>query len=71
MIYLVLFSFLWLCASVILLISAVLGPHSTYFFSGIFHASCTVLFFLLVLFFLARLHSLLKINVLNSWVGDT
>ena len=41
------------------------------FFSGIFHASSTVLFFLLVLFFLARLHSLLKINVLNSLVGDT
>ena len=41
------------------------------FFSGIFHASSTVLFFFLVLFFLAGLHCLLRMHALNSCVGDT
>ena len=36
------------------------------FFSGIFHASSTVVFFLLVLFFLAGLHCLLRMHALNS-----
>ena len=40
------------------------------FFSRIFHASSTVLLFLLVLFFLARLHCLLRMIALNSCVGD-
>ena len=41
------------------------------FFSGIFHASSTVLFFFLVLFYLAVLHCLLRMHALNSYVGDT
>ena len=41
------------------------------FFSGIFHASSTVLFFFLVLFFLAGLHCLLGMHALNSCVCDT
>ena len=41
------------------------------FFSGIFHASSTVLFFFLVLFVLVGLHCLLRIPALNSCVGDT
>ena len=41
------------------------------FFSRIFHASSTVLFFFLVLFFLAGLHCLLRMHALNSCVGDT
>ena len=41
------------------------------FFSGIFHASSTVLFFFLVLFFLAGLHCLLRMQAVNSCVGDT
>ena len=38
------------------------------FFSGIFHVSSTVLFF--VLFFQAGLHCLLRMHTLNSCVGD-
>ena len=41
------------------------------FFSGIFHASCIVLFFFLVLSFLAGLHCLLRMHALNSSVCDT
>ena len=41
------------------------------FSSGIFHASSTVPFFFLVLFFLAGLHCLLRMLALNSCVGDT
>ena len=41
------------------------------FFSGIFHASSTVLLFFLVLFFLAGLHCLLRMHALTSCVGDT
>ena len=41
------------------------------FFSGIFHASSTVLFFFLVLFLLAGLHCLLRMHALNSCIGDT
>ena len=41
------------------------------FFSGISHASSTMLFFFLVLFFLAALHCLLRMHALNSCVGDT
>ena len=41
------------------------------FFSGIFHASSTVLFFFQVLFVLVGLHCLLRIPALNSCVGDT
>ena len=41
------------------------------FFSGIFHASSTVVFFFLVLFFLAGLHCFLRMHALNSYVGDT
>ena len=41
------------------------------FFSGIFHASSTVVFFLPVLFFLAGLHCLLRMLAINSCVGDT
>ena len=42
------------------------------FFSGIFHASSAVLFFFLVLFFLAGLYCrLLRMHALNSSVGDT
>ena len=41
------------------------------FFSWIFPASSTMLFFFLVLFFLAVLHCLLRMHVLNSCVGDT
>ena len=40
-------------------------------FLGIFHASSTVLFFFLVLFFIAGLHCLLRMHALNSRVGDT
>ena len=40
-------------------------------FSSIFYASSTEHFFLLVLFFLAGLHCLLRIHALNSCVGDT
>ena len=40
------------------------------FFSGIFHAYSTVLFFFLVLFFLAGLHCLLRLHPINSCVGD-
>ena len=40
------------------------------FSSGIFHASSTVPFFFLVLFFLAGLHCLLRMLALNSCVGD-
>ena len=45
--------------------------HFYYFPSGIFHASSTVPFFFLVLFFLAGLHCLLRMLALNSCVGDT
>ena len=41
------------------------------FLSGIFHVTSTVLFFFLVLFFLAGLHCLLRMHALNSCVGDT
>ena len=41
------------------------------FFAGIFHASSTVIFFFLVLFFLAGLHCLLRMQAVNSSVGDT
>ena len=41
------------------------------FFSGIFHAFSTVLFFFPVLFFLAGLHCLLRMHALRSCVGDT
>ena len=41
------------------------------FFSGIFHASSTVVFFFLVLFFLAGMHCFLRMHALNSYVGDT
>ena len=41
------------------------------FFSGISHASSTMFFFFLVLFFLAALHCLLRMHALNSCVGDT
>ena len=41
------------------------------FFSGIFHASSTVLFFFLVLFFLAGLYCLPRMHALTSRVGDT
>ena len=41
------------------------------FFSEIFHASSTVLFFFLVLFYLAGLHCLLRMHAINSCVGDT
>ena len=54
----------------ILLISAILRAHFSYF-SGIFHASSTVLFFFLVLFFLGGVHCLLRMYALNSCVGDT
>ena len=40
------------------------------FFSGIFHASSTVLSFFLLLFFLARRHCLLRMYVINSCLGD-
>ena len=40
------------------------------FFTGIFHASSTVLFVFLVLVFLAELYCLLRMHVLNSCVGD-
>ena len=40
------------------------------FFSVVFHASSFVLFFFLVLFFLAVLHCLLRMDALNSCVGD-
>ena len=41
------------------------------FFSGIFHASSTVFFSFLVLFFLAGLFCLLRMHAINSCVGDT
>ena len=41
------------------------------FFSGIFHATSTVLFFFLVLFFLAGLPCPLRMHAINSCVGDT
>ena len=41
------------------------------FFSGIFHASSTMVFFFLVLVVLVGLHCLLRIPALNSCVGDT
>ena len=41
------------------------------FFSGIFHESSTVLFFFLVLFYLAGLHCLLRMHAISSCVGDT
>ena len=41
------------------------------FFSGIFHASSTVLFFFLVLFFLAALRCLLRMHAISSCVGNT
>ena len=53
-----------------LLISAVLSSFSL-FFSNEFRASATVVFFFLVLFFLAGLHCLLRMHVINSCVGDT
>ena len=56
---------------VIPLIFAILRAHFSYFSLGIFHASSTVVFFFLVLFFLAGLHCLLRIHALNSCVGDT
>ena len=40
------------------------------FFSGIFHASSIVLFFFLVLFFLAGLHCFPRMHAINSCVGD-
>ena len=42
------------------------------FFSGIFHASSTLLFSpFLILFYLAGLHCLLRMHALNSCVSDT
>ena len=41
------------------------------FSSRIFRATSTVLFFFLVLFFLAGLHCLLRMQAVNSCVGDT
>ena len=41
------------------------------FLSGTFHVTSTVLFFFLVLFFLAGLHCLLTMRALNSCVGGT
>ena len=41
------------------------------FFSWIFPVSSTMLFFFLVLFFLAVQHCLLRMHALNSCVGDT
>ena len=55
----------------VLLISAILRAHFSYFSQGYFDTSSTVLFFFLVLFFLAGLHSLLRMHVLNSCVADT
>ena len=54
-----------------LLISAVLRAHFPDFSLRNFRASATVVFFFLVLFFLAGLHCLLKMHVINSCVGDT
>ena len=55
---------------VILLISAILRAHFSNFSQGFFMSS-TVLFFFLVLFFLAGLYCLLRMYALTSCVGDT
>ena len=56
---------------VILLISAILRAHFSYFSQGFFFdAFSTVLFFFLVQFFLAGLRCLLTMHALNSCVGD-
>ena len=52
---------------VIVLISAILRAY----FSQGFFISSTVLFFFLVLFFLAGLDCLLRMHALTSCVGDT
>ena len=55
----------------IVLISAIQRAHFSYFSQGFFYTYSTVLFFFLVLFFLAGLHCLLRIHAINSCVDDT
>ena len=53
----------------ILLISAILRDHFSYFSQGFFMRLLPCFF--LVLFFIAGLHCLLRVHTLNSCVGDT
>ena len=69
-IYLVLLVFLSWCLSVFS-DSVDFSYSEGSFFSGTVYAYSTVLFFFLVLSFLAGLHCLLRMHALNSCVGDT